>query len=152
MFIFLLKATIMSGSTLSLNHDNAQPRGQLGRQASFQEKSSVRPHYSQSTRSNTLPSDVGRKSVAMRKIKQEMKEIMSPTPVELHKVSMQALCSSLPSGYMFYIAFYNNHLPFFVSNIAVIVSFLFLCVNTIFYNKLSIMLKHKPLFMENKLY
>ncbi|PIO39124.1 hypothetical protein AB205_0160240 [Aquarana catesbeiana] len=78
----------MSGSTLSLNHDNAQPRGQLGRQASFQEKSSVRPHYSQSTRSNTLPSDVGRKSVAMRKIKQEMKEIMSPTPVELHKISL----------------------------------------------------------------
>ncbi|XP_077325790.1 glutamate receptor-interacting protein 1 isoform X13 [Lithobates pipiens] len=83
-----LEATIMSGSTLSLNHDSAQPRGQLGRQASFQEKSSVRPHYSQSTRSNTLPSDVGRKSVAMRKIKQEMKEIMSPTPVELHKISL----------------------------------------------------------------
>ncbi|XP_077325778.1 glutamate receptor-interacting protein 1 isoform X2 [Lithobates pipiens] len=84
----ILLATIMSGSTLSLNHDSAQPRGQLGRQASFQEKSSVRPHYSQSTRSNTLPSDVGRKSVAMRKIKQEMKEIMSPTPVELHKISL----------------------------------------------------------------
>ncbi|KAM5170857.1 glutamate receptor-interacting protein 1 isoform 3-T3 [Mantella aurantiaca] len=83
-----LEATIMSGSTLSLNHDNTQPRGQLGRQASFQEKSSVRPHYSQGTRSNTLPSDVGRKSVAMRKIKQEMKEIMSPTPVELHKISL----------------------------------------------------------------
>ncbi|XP_063783608.1 glutamate receptor-interacting protein 1 isoform X17 [Pseudophryne corroboree] len=82
-----LEATIMSGSTLSLNHDNSQPRGQLGRQASFQEKV-VRPHYSQSTRSNTLPSDVGRKSVAMRKMKQEMKEIMSPTPVELHKVSL----------------------------------------------------------------
>ncbi|XP_063783602.1 glutamate receptor-interacting protein 1 isoform X12 [Pseudophryne corroboree] len=82
-----LLATIMSGSTLSLNHDNSQPRGQLGRQASFQEKV-VRPHYSQSTRSNTLPSDVGRKSVAMRKMKQEMKEIMSPTPVELHKVSL----------------------------------------------------------------
>ncbi|KAM4748644.1 glutamate receptor-interacting protein 1 isoform 7-T7 [Rhinophrynus dorsalis] len=84
----ILLATIMSGSTLSLNHENSQPRGQLGRQASFQEKSSVRTHYSQSTRSNTLPSDVGRKSVAMRKIKQEMKEIMSPTPVELHKVSL----------------------------------------------------------------
>ncbi|XP_053321565.1 glutamate receptor-interacting protein 1 isoform X3 [Spea bombifrons] len=83
-----LEATIMSGSTLSLNHDNAQPRGQLGRQGSFQEKNSVRQHYSQNARSNTLPSDVGRKSVAMRKIKQEMKEIMSPTPVELHKVSL----------------------------------------------------------------
>ncbi|XP_075065582.1 glutamate receptor-interacting protein 1 isoform X16 [Mixophyes fleayi] len=83
-----LEATIMSGSTLSLNHENSQPRGQLGRQASFQEKNSARLHYSQSTRSNTLPSDVGRKSVAMRKMKQEMKEIMSPTPVELHKVSL----------------------------------------------------------------
>ncbi|KAM3925345.1 glutamate receptor-interacting protein 1 isoform 6-T6 [Leptodactylus fuscus] len=84
----ILLATIMSGSTLSLNHENAQPRGQLGRQASFQEKSSVRPHYSQNTRSNTLPSDVGRKSVSMRKMKQEIKEIMSPTPVELHKISL----------------------------------------------------------------
>ncbi|XP_041442272.1 glutamate receptor-interacting protein 1 isoform X14 [Xenopus laevis] len=82
------QATIMSGSTLSLNHDNSQPRGQLGRQASFQEKSSGRPHYSQNIRSNTLPSDVGRKSVSMRKMKQEIKDIMSPTPVELHKVSL----------------------------------------------------------------
>lgn len=78
----------MSGSTLSLNHENPQPRSQLGRQASFQERSTVRPHYSQASRSNTLPSDVGRKSMVMRKIKQEMKEIMSPTPVELHKVTL----------------------------------------------------------------
>ncbi|KFU89669.1 Glutamate receptor-interacting protein 1, partial [Chaetura pelagica] len=83
-----LEATIMSGSTMSLNHENPQPRSQLGRQASFQERSTVRPHYSQATRSNTLPSDVGRKSMALRKIKQEMKEIMSPTPVELHKVTL----------------------------------------------------------------
>ncbi|KFV15872.1 Glutamate receptor-interacting protein 1, partial [Tauraco erythrolophus] len=83
-----LEATIMSGSTLSLNHENPQPRSQLGRQASFQERSTVRPHYSQATRSNTLPSDVGRKSMVLRKIKQEMKEIMSPTPVELHKVTL----------------------------------------------------------------
>ncbi|XP_054255912.1 glutamate receptor-interacting protein 1 isoform X2 [Indicator indicator] len=83
-----LLATIMSGSTMSLNHDHPQPRNQLGRQASFQERSSVRPHYSQATRSNTLPSDVGRKSMVLRKIKQEMKEIMSPTPVELHKVTL----------------------------------------------------------------
>ncbi|XP_013158464.1 glutamate receptor-interacting protein 1 isoform X8 [Falco biarmicus] len=83
-----LLATIMSGSTMSLNHENPQPRNQLGRQASFQERSTVRPHYSQATRSNTLPSDVGRKSMALRKIKQEMKEIMSPTPVELHKVTL----------------------------------------------------------------
>ncbi|RMC09991.1 hypothetical protein DUI87_12781 [Hirundo rustica rustica] len=82
-----LEATIMSGSTMSLNHENPQPRNQLGRQASFQERSSVRPHYSQATRSNTLPSDVGRKSMVLRKFKQEMKEIMSPTPVELHKMS-----------------------------------------------------------------
>uniref|UniRef100_A0A8C4VJC2 Glutamate receptor interacting protein 1 n=1 Tax=Gopherus evgoodei TaxID=1825980 RepID=A0A8C4VJC2_9SAUR len=83
-----LLATIMSGSTMSLNHENPQPRSQLGRQASFQERSNVRPHYSQTARSNTLPSDVGRKSVVLRKIKQEMKEIMSPTPVELHKVTL----------------------------------------------------------------
>nr|XP_028602292.1 glutamate receptor-interacting protein 1 isoform X15 [Podarcis muralis] len=83
-----LEATIMSGSTMSLNHDNPQHRSHLGRQASFQERSTSRPHYSQTTRSNTLPSDVGRKSVALRKMKQEMKEIMSPTPVELHKVTL----------------------------------------------------------------
>uniref|UniRef100_A0A672V8H2 Glutamate receptor interacting protein 1 n=1 Tax=Strigops habroptila TaxID=2489341 RepID=A0A672V8H2_STRHB len=83
-----LEATIMSGSTMSLNHENPQPRNQLGRQASFQERSTVRPHYSQTTRSNTLPSDVGRRSMVLRKIKQEMKEIMSPTPVELHKVTL----------------------------------------------------------------
>nr|XP_056702335.1 glutamate receptor-interacting protein 1 isoform X4 [Euleptes europaea] len=83
-----LLATIMSGSTMSLDHDNPQHRSHLGRQASFQERSTSRPHYSQTTRSNTLPSDVGRKSVALRKMKQEMKEIMSPTPVELHKVTL----------------------------------------------------------------
>lgn len=76
----------MSGSTMSLNHEAPTSRSQLGRQASFQERSSSRPHYSQTTRSNTLPSDVGRKSVTLRKMKQEIKEIMSPTPVELHKV------------------------------------------------------------------
>ncbi|KAM5251344.1 glutamate receptor-interacting protein 1 isoform 22-T22 [Hipposideros larvatus] len=83
-----LLATIMSGSTMSLNHEAPTPRSQLGRQASFQERSSTRPHYSQTTRSNTLPSDVGRKSVTLRKMKQEIKEIMSPTPVELHKVTL----------------------------------------------------------------
>ncbi|XP_036025526.1 glutamate receptor-interacting protein 1 isoform X8 [Onychomys torridus] len=83
-----LEATIMSGSTMSLNHEAPAARSQLGRQASFQERSSSRPHYSQTTRSNTLPSDVGRKSVTLRKMKQEIKEIMSPTPVELHKVTL----------------------------------------------------------------
>ncbi|XP_027398276.1 glutamate receptor-interacting protein 1 isoform X13 [Bos indicus x Bos taurus] len=83
-----LLATIMSGSTMSLNHETPSSRSQLGRQASFQERSSSRPHYSQTTRSNTLPSDVGRKSVTLRKMKQEIKEIMSPTPVELHKVTL----------------------------------------------------------------
>ncbi|KAM6214476.1 glutamate receptor-interacting protein 1 isoform 8-T8 [Rhynchocyon petersi] len=83
-----LLATIMSGSTMSLNHESPTPRSQLGRQASFQERSTSRPHYSQTTRSNTLPSDVGRKSVTLRKMKQEIKDIMSPTPVELHKVTL----------------------------------------------------------------
>ncbi|XP_028809854.1 glutamate receptor-interacting protein 1 isoform X4 [Denticeps clupeoides] len=83
-----LLATIMSGSSLSLNHDPAPVRSHLGRQASFQERSATRPQYTQTTRSNTLPSDSGRKAFAMRKMKQEIKDIMSPTPVELHKVSL----------------------------------------------------------------
>ncbi|RXM98746.1 Glutamate receptor-interacting protein 1 [Acipenser ruthenus] len=82
------QASIMSGSTMSLNHEPPQPRSLLGRQASFQERSASRPQYTQASRSNTLPSAVGRKSVAVRKIKQEMKEMMSPTPVELHKVTL----------------------------------------------------------------
>lgn len=83
-----LQATIMSGSSLSLNHDPAPLRSHLGRQASFQERSAARPQYNQSSRSNTLPSDGGRKAFAMRKMKQEMNDVMSPTPVELHKVTM----------------------------------------------------------------
>lgn len=81
-----LQATIMSGSSLSLNHDPAPTRSHLGRQASFQERSSNRPQYTQANRSNTLPSDHGRKAFNMRKMKQEIKDILSPTPVELHKV------------------------------------------------------------------
>uniref|UniRef100_A0A672RFJ7 Glutamate receptor-interacting protein 1-like n=1 Tax=Sinocyclocheilus grahami TaxID=75366 RepID=A0A672RFJ7_SINGR len=42
----------------------------------------------EANRSNTLPTDVGRKAFAMRRMKQEIKDIMSPTPVELHKVSL----------------------------------------------------------------
>ncbi|KAJ8008851.1 hypothetical protein DPEC_G00082740 [Dallia pectoralis] len=83
-----LEATIMSGSSLSLNHEPPPPRSQLGRQASFQERGATRPQYNQSARSNTLPTDGGRKAFVMRKMKQEMKDIMSPTPVELHKVSL----------------------------------------------------------------
>ncbi|XP_048463811.1 glutamate receptor-interacting protein 1 isoform X2 [Rhincodon typus] len=82
-------ATIMSGSALSLNHENSMTHRPLGRQSSFQERNPVRVHYTQTSRSNTLPSDGGRsKLLAIRKIKQEMKEIMSPTPVELHKVTL----------------------------------------------------------------
>ncbi|XP_048405279.1 glutamate receptor-interacting protein 1 isoform X8 [Stegostoma tigrinum] len=84
-----LEATIMSGSAMSLNHENSMTHRPLGRQSSFQERNPVRVHYSQNSRSNTLPSDGGRsKLLAIRKIKQEMKEIMSPTPVELHKVTL----------------------------------------------------------------
>lgn len=83
-----LEATIMSGSTLSLNHDPAPARCQLGRQASFQERGSNRSQYNQGNRSNTLPSDSGRKAFAMRKMQQEIKDIVSPNPVELHKVSL----------------------------------------------------------------
>uniref|UniRef100_A0A671QZ88 Glutamate receptor-interacting protein 1-like n=1 Tax=Sinocyclocheilus anshuiensis TaxID=1608454 RepID=A0A671QZ88_9TELE len=81
-------ATIMSGSSLSLNHDPAPTRSHLGRQASFQERGSNKPQYTQANRSNTLPTDVSRKAFAMRRMKQEIKDIMSPTPVELHKVSL----------------------------------------------------------------
>ncbi|XP_067906581.1 glutamate receptor-interacting protein 1 isoform X3 [Heterodontus francisci] len=84
-----LEATIMSGSALSLNHENSLAHRPLGRQSSFHERNPVRAHYTQASRSNTLPSDGGRsKLFAIRKIKQEMKEIMSPTPVELHKVTL----------------------------------------------------------------
>ncbi|XP_061107680.1 glutamate receptor-interacting protein 1-like isoform X2 [Conger conger] len=84
-----LEATIMSGSSLSLNQDPA-PRGRcsLGRQSSFQERGSSRPQYSQASRSNTLPSDAGRKAFAMRKMRQEMKDLLSPVPTELHKVTL----------------------------------------------------------------
>lgn len=78
----------MSGSSLSLNHDPAPTRSHLGRQASFQERGSNKPQYTQANRSNTLPTDVGRKAFAMRRMKQEIKDIMSPTPVELHKVGI----------------------------------------------------------------
>uniref|UniRef100_A0A8C2HKC2 Glutamate receptor interacting protein 1 n=1 Tax=Cyprinus carpio TaxID=7962 RepID=A0A8C2HKC2_CYPCA len=81
-------ATIMSGSSLSLNHDPAPTRSHLGRQASFQERGSNKPQYTQDNRSNTLPTDVGRKAFAVRRVKQEIKDIMSPTPVELHKASL----------------------------------------------------------------
>nr|XP_020845868.1 LOW QUALITY PROTEIN: glutamate receptor-interacting protein 1 [Phascolarctos cinereus] len=95
-----LLATIMLGSTLSLNHEASTPsRGQLGRQASFQERSTSRSHYSQATRSNTLPVDMGRKSMPPRKIKQEIKEIMSPTPVELHKVTLYKDCDMEDFGF-----------------------------------------------------
>ncbi|XP_023682026.1 glutamate receptor-interacting protein 1 isoform X11 [Paramormyrops kingsleyae] len=83
-----LEATIMSGSTLSLNHDPASLHRQLGRQASFQERSTSRPQYTQACRSNTLPSDSARKAFASRRMKQEIEDIMSPTPVELHKVTL----------------------------------------------------------------
>lgn len=83
-----LEATIMSGSSLSLNHDPAPTRSHLGRQASFQERGSNKTQYTQANRSNTLPNDVGKKAFSMRRMKQEIKDIMSPTPVELHKVSL----------------------------------------------------------------
>uniref|UniRef100_A0A8C9V550 Glutamate receptor interacting protein 1 n=1 Tax=Scleropages formosus TaxID=113540 RepID=A0A8C9V550_SCLFO len=84
----LVWTIISKGSTLSLNHDPAPLRSHLGRQASFQERSTSRPQYTQANRSNTLPSDPGRRAFAMRKMKQEIKDIMSPTPVELHKVTL----------------------------------------------------------------
>ncbi|XP_067346808.1 glutamate receptor-interacting protein 1 isoform X14 [Channa argus] len=82
-----LEATIMSGSTLSLNHDPAPQRSSLGRQASFQERSSSRPQVT--PRSNTLPSDPQRRAFAMRKMRQEVNEILNQNPVELHKLTLE---------------------------------------------------------------
>ncbi|XP_077400609.1 glutamate receptor-interacting protein 1 isoform X3 [Vanacampus margaritifer] len=82
-----LEATIMSGSTLSLNHEPAPPRTSLGRQASFQERSSTRPQVT--PRSNTLPSDPQRRAFAMKKMRQEVNDILNQTPVELHKLTLE---------------------------------------------------------------
>ncbi|XP_034018892.1 glutamate receptor-interacting protein 1 isoform X4 [Thalassophryne amazonica] len=82
-----LEATIMSGSTLSLNHDPAPVRSTLGRQASFQERSTSRPQIT--PRSNTLPSDPHRRAFAMRKMRQEVNEILNQNPVELHKLTLE---------------------------------------------------------------
>ncbi|XP_034433603.1 glutamate receptor-interacting protein 1 isoform X3 [Hippoglossus hippoglossus] len=83
----LALATIMSGSTLSLNHDPTPLRSTLGRQASFQERSSNRPQVT--PRSNTLPSDPQRRAFAMRKMRQEVNEILNQNPVELHKLTLE---------------------------------------------------------------
>ncbi|XP_041636274.1 glutamate receptor-interacting protein 1 isoform X5 [Cheilinus undulatus] len=80
-------ATIMSGSTLSLNHDPTPLRSTLGRQASFQERSNSRPQVT--ARSNTLPSDPQRRAFAMRKMRQEVNEILNQNPVELHKLTLE---------------------------------------------------------------
>ncbi|XP_053169797.1 glutamate receptor-interacting protein 1 [Scomber japonicus] len=77
----------MSGSTLSLNHDPTPSRSTLGRQASFQERSSSRPTVT--PRSNTLPSDPQRRAFAMRKMRQEVNEILNQNPVELHKLTLE---------------------------------------------------------------
>ncbi|CAI5636514.1 unnamed protein product [Oreochromis niloticus] len=82
-----LEATIMSGSTLSLNHDPTPLRSTLGRQASFQERSNSRPQVT--PRSNTLPSDPQRRAFAMRKMRQEVNDILNQNPVELHKLTLE---------------------------------------------------------------
>ncbi|XP_031152846.2 glutamate receptor-interacting protein 1 isoform X5 [Sander lucioperca] len=82
-----LEATIMSGSSLSLNHDPAPLRSTLGRQASFQERSNSKQQVN--ARSNTLPSDPQRRAFAMRKMRQEVNEILNQNPVELHKLNLE---------------------------------------------------------------
>ncbi|KAF7646302.1 hypothetical protein LDENG_00189870 [Lucifuga dentata] len=82
-----LEATIMSGSSLSLNHDPSPTRNTLGRQASFQERSNSRLQVT--PRSNTLPSDPQRRAFAMRKMRQEVNDILTQNPVELHKLSLE---------------------------------------------------------------
>uniref|UniRef100_A0A3B3Z344 PDZ domain-containing protein n=1 Tax=Poecilia mexicana TaxID=48701 RepID=A0A3B3Z344_9TELE len=82
-----LEATIMSGSTLSLNHDPTPLRSTLGRQSSFQERNSSKPQVN--PRSNTLPSDPQRRAFAMKKMRQEVNDILNQNPVELHKLTLE---------------------------------------------------------------
>ncbi|XP_043964460.1 glutamate receptor-interacting protein 1 isoform X5 [Gambusia affinis] len=82
----LTLATIMSGSTLSLNHDPTPLRSTLGRQSSFQERNSSKPQVN--PRSNTLPSDPQRRAFAMKKMRQEVNDILNQNPVELHKLTL----------------------------------------------------------------
>ncbi|XP_075900329.1 glutamate receptor-interacting protein 1 isoform X10 [Nelusetta ayraudi] len=82
-----LEATIMSGSSLSLNQEPGPLRSSLGRQASFQERTNSRPQVT--SRSNTLPSDPQRRAFAMRKMRQEVNEILNQNPVELHKLTLE---------------------------------------------------------------
>ncbi|XP_037551948.1 glutamate receptor-interacting protein 1 [Nematolebias whitei] len=82
-----LEATIMSGSTLSLNHDPTPLRSTLGRQASFQERSNSKPQVN--PRANTLPSDPQRRAFAMKKMRQEVNDILNQNPVELHKLILE---------------------------------------------------------------
>ncbi|XP_075900322.1 glutamate receptor-interacting protein 1 isoform X3 [Nelusetta ayraudi] len=81
------RATIMSGSSLSLNQEPGPLRSSLGRQASFQERTNSRPQVT--SRSNTLPSDPQRRAFAMRKMRQEVNEILNQNPVELHKLTLE---------------------------------------------------------------
>uniref|UniRef100_A0A3P9NEL9 Glutamate receptor interacting protein 1 n=1 Tax=Poecilia reticulata TaxID=8081 RepID=A0A3P9NEL9_POERE len=83
----LTLATIMSGSTLSLNHDPTPLRSTLGRQSSFQERNSSKPQVN--PRSNTLPSDPQRRAFAMKKMRQEVNDILNQNPVELHKLTLE---------------------------------------------------------------
>ncbi|XP_061524524.1 glutamate receptor-interacting protein 1 isoform X9 [Phycodurus eques] len=92
-----LEATIMSGSTLSLNHEPVHSRTSLGRQASFQERSSTRPQAT--PRSNTLPSDPQRRAFAMKKMRQEVNDILNQTPVELHKLTLEKSSDSDDFGF-----------------------------------------------------
>uniref|UniRef100_A0A8C9YC75 Glutamate receptor interacting protein 1 n=1 Tax=Sander lucioperca TaxID=283035 RepID=A0A8C9YC75_SANLU len=59
----------------------------LGRQASFQERSNSKQQVN--ARSNTLPSDPQRRAFAMRKMRQEVNEILNQNPVELHKLNLE---------------------------------------------------------------
>ncbi|KAL6116576.1 grip1 [Pungitius sinensis] len=92
-----LEATIMSGSSLSLNHDPTPLRSTLGRQASFQERSSSKPQVT--NRSSTLPSDPQRRAFAMRKMRQEVNEILNQNPVELHKLTLEKLSDAEDFGF-----------------------------------------------------
>lgn len=50
-------------------------------------------------RSNTLPSDPQRRAFAMRKMRQEVNEILNQNPVELHKVKFDRLTLNKVTGH-----------------------------------------------------
>uniref|UniRef100_A0A8C4HJH6 PDZ domain-containing protein n=1 Tax=Dicentrarchus labrax TaxID=13489 RepID=A0A8C4HJH6_DICLA len=63
--------------------------GQSGILRELEVSSTVEGTIIRHTRSNTLPSDPQRRAFAMRKMRQEVNEILNQNPVELHKLTLE---------------------------------------------------------------